>query len=194
VSITKCMSVASDAGLFSIGWLTLLSFCSISFDSSALNLPPLRERNDDIPILAKHFIDAYSSQNLQIEDEFFVALSYYYWRGNIRELRNVIERAIVLLDGQQKLSLAQLPEKIVKAYTYKRMKGKLSFIKDKKASNNLMKLGEEIIIETVLVEENYNLSRAAVRLGISRPTLSSKLNSSEKLKKKVSGVSGGRGC
>jgi transcriptional regulator with PAS, ATPase and Fis domain len=151
-----------------------------------LNLPPLRERNDDIPILAKHFIDAYSSQNLQIEDEFFVALSYYYWRGNIRELRNVIERAIVLLDGQQKLSLAQLPEKIVKAYTYKRMKGKLSFIKDKKDCNNLMKLGEEIIIETVLIEENGNLSRTAERLGISRPTLTSKINASEELRNKFS--------
>ncbi|TEB17883.1 Limonene hydroxylase [Pelotomaculum sp. FP] len=153
-----------------------------------LNLPALRERKDDIPELAKYFIDLYSKEyglkNLQVDDDFFTALSCYYWRGNIRELRNVIERSIILLDDGKKLSLNQLPEKIVKAYSYKDLQDKLRSIQDKK-SNNLMKLGEEIIIEIVLNEENGNLSRAANRLGISRPTLCNKINSNEKLKNTV---------
>jgi transcriptional regulator with PAS, ATPase and Fis domain len=154
-----------------------------------LKLPALRERKDDIPILAKYFIDMYSKEygykKLKVEDEFYEALSYYFWRGNIRELRNIIERTIILLDDEQSLSLHQLPEKIVKAYKYKDLKNKLNLIKDEK-SNNLMKLGEEIIIETVLNVENGNLSRTANRLGISRPTLCSKINCNQKLKRKVS--------
>ncbi|MDD4238757.1 MAG: sigma 54-interacting transcriptional regulator [Desulfotomaculaceae bacterium] len=155
-----------------------------------LKLPALRERNSDIPILAKHFIDViskeYNLQEIKAEKEFFEALSHYSWRGNIRELRNVIERAIVLLCGREKISLSDLPEKIVKAYNYKSLKTKVILIKEtKNSSSSLMKMSEEIIIEILLREENGNLSRVAERLGICRSTLYNRINSSEKLKKNL---------
>ncbi|HBC91944.1 MAG TPA: sigma-54-dependent Fis family transcriptional regulator [Pelotomaculum sp.] len=155
-----------------------------------LKLPALRERVDDIPILAKYFVNMFCKEcNVkiaEIDKEFFEALSCYSWRGNIRELRNVIERAIVLLCDRKKISLSDLPEKIVKAYNYKNLKTKVSLIKEtKKPSSSLMKMSEEIVIEILLREENGNLSRVAERLGISRTTLYNRINSSENLKKSL---------
>jgi len=155
-----------------------------------LKLPALRERADDIPILTKHFIEMFREENnlkvVEIEKDFLEALSCYSWRGNIRELRNVIERAIILLCNRQKISLCDLPEKIVNAYNYKSLKSKVN-IKDMKNSSSgcLMKMSEEIVIEILLCEENGNLSKVAERLGISRSTLYNRINSSEKLKKNV---------
>jgi len=65
-------------------------------------LPPLRERNGDIEILAKHFIKIYAAKVKRkvpdVEERFFKILSQHKWNGNIRELKNVIERVIILMD------------------------------------------------------------------------------------------------
>jgi len=65
-----------------------------------VNLPPLRERPDDIPLLAQHFLDKYGDENrrddLFIEEEALSLLRSYQWPGNVRELENAIERAVVL--------------------------------------------------------------------------------------------------
>jgi DNA-binding NtrC family response regulator len=65
-----------------------------------IELPPLRERKDDIPLLVKHFIDLYSQENKKeiegITDDVIEILGDYDWPGNVRELENLIERAIVL--------------------------------------------------------------------------------------------------
>ena len=65
-----------------------------------IELPPLRERKDDIPLLVKHFIDVYSRENSKeiegISDDVLEILEGYGWPGNVRELENLIERAIVL--------------------------------------------------------------------------------------------------
>jgi len=65
-----------------------------------IELPPLRERKDDIPLLVKHFIDVYSRENKKeiegISDDVLEILEGYDWPGNVRELENLIERAIVL--------------------------------------------------------------------------------------------------
>jgi DNA-binding NtrC family response regulator len=130
-------------------------------------------------MLSKEF----NLKKLKVEEDYFEALSHYSWRGNIRELRNVIEGTIVLLRDKEKLSLYDLPEKIVKAYNYKSLKNKLRLVKDtKNDSSSLMKMSEEIVIEMLLHEENGNLSRVADRLGISRTTLYNKINGNEKLK------------
>lgn len=154
-----------------------------------LNLPALRERKDDIPILAKYYIDKFSDdldlKEIKVEEEFYEALSHYYWRGNIRELKNVIERTMVLLGKETKLTQNYLPEKIIKAYNYKHLKNKIGLIK-KDNTSNLIKMSEEIIIEKLLFEENGNLSRIAERMGISRPTLNQKINCNEKLRIRIS--------
>jgi transcriptional regulator with PAS, ATPase and Fis domain len=65
-----------------------------------IELPPLRERKEDIPLLVKHFLDIYSKENkkeiLGISDEVMEVFANYAWPGNIRELENLIERAVVL--------------------------------------------------------------------------------------------------
>jgi two-component system response regulator HydG len=78
-----------------------------------LKLPPLRERRDDIPLLAGHFISRYSLKNARpikgITDQALLALSAYRWPGNIRELSNTIERAVVLCRSDQ-VGVEDLPQ------------------------------------------------------------------------------------
>lgn len=151
-----------------------------------IELPALRERVDDIHVLSRYFInkfcEKYGLHSIKIHDKFLEALSYYYWRGNIRELENVIERAIVLLGDFAELTVEHLPNKIVKAYIYKSTKARLNYNdKINNSKKNLLKIGEEIIIESVLRETNCSLSKASKILGISRKTLYNKINESERL-------------
>jgi DNA-binding NtrC family response regulator len=63
-------------------------------------LPPLRERREDIPLLARHFLEAYRAKlkrpMLELSAESMTRLTGYSWPGNVRELQNVIERAVIL--------------------------------------------------------------------------------------------------
>jgi transcriptional regulator with PAS, ATPase and Fis domain len=65
-----------------------------------IELPPLRERKDDIPLLVKHFIDIYGRENEKeiegVTDDVLEILQGHHWPGNVRELENLIERAVVL--------------------------------------------------------------------------------------------------
>ncbi|MBM3777350.1 MAG: sigma-54-dependent Fis family transcriptional regulator [Acidimicrobiia bacterium] len=78
-------------------------------------LPPLRERKDDIPLLAQHFIEKYGAENnrgtLELEPEALDLLMAYDWPGNVRELENVIERAVVLASGPR-IGPALVPEHV----------------------------------------------------------------------------------
>jgi len=69
-----------------------------------IKMPPLRERKDDMPLLIKHYIDVFAKETgktiKDIDYEAMQALLAYDWPGNIRELRNTIERAVVLVDGE----------------------------------------------------------------------------------------------
>ena len=80
-----------------------------------IELPPLRERREDIPLLATHFLRQYSEEN-QREVEGFSsqvmdALSDYHWPGNVRELENAIERAVVLCRGDS-IEIDELPQAV----------------------------------------------------------------------------------
>lgn len=80
-----------------------------------LKLPPLRERGDDIKILAEHFLKKFSNEMDKpaktIDEEAMKVLKNYYWPGNIRELQNIIERAVLLCDSTC-IELKHLPEEI----------------------------------------------------------------------------------
>lgn len=69
-----------------------------------LTLPPLRERPEDIPLLAEHYLNFFRSrqgrQRLAFSDEVHAAMQRHSWPGNLRELRNVVERAVILAPGQ----------------------------------------------------------------------------------------------
>jgi two-component system NtrC family response regulator len=84
-------------------------------------LPPLRERREDIPLLVEHFLqksaEKYAVRQLVPEREVFNAFYNYPWMGNVRELENVIERMVVLSDGE-KLTAADLPENIREPQNY----------------------------------------------------------------------------
>lgn len=73
-----------------------------------LKLPPLRERREDIPLLAEHFLKKFGSA-LEISTAAMNALKMFGWKGNVRELENVIERAILLARGEP-IQLYHLPE------------------------------------------------------------------------------------
>jgi transcriptional regulator with PAS, ATPase and Fis domain len=83
-------------------------------------LPPLRERKEDIPLLAQHFLDKYGEENakrdMELTAEAFDLLSEYDWPGNVRELERVIERAVVLA-GSDSLELDDLPPALLGGYS-----------------------------------------------------------------------------
>jgi DNA-binding NtrC family response regulator len=81
----------------------------------AIELPPLRERRDDIPILARHFLAKYGEENhkgdLDLSPEALDVLMEYHWPGNVRELENVIERAAVLT-SEHRIGLDLIPDHV----------------------------------------------------------------------------------
>src|SRR6202142_537192 len=91
-----------------------------------IHLPPLRERREDIPILARAFLDRYSkSMNKPIEgidSEAVRRLEVYDWPGNVRELENTLERAVALETSKQ-ISLESIPERITSFYQEFRSNG-----------------------------------------------------------------------
>ncbi len=144
-----------------------------------LKLPPLRERTEDIEILLNHFIEEYCQRSNyctgKYSKEFLEALKKYYWRGNVREFKNVIQRAVVLAGDKGDLDIEHLPENIRSAYVYKNTKEKLSGIVGEKKYSNALKIGEEIIIKDVLETTDYNINQSAKLLGITRSTLYKKI-------------------
>ena len=80
-----------------------------------IQLPPLRERRDDIPILVQHFLAKYGAENrkgdLELLPDALEALTAYDWPGNVRELENVVERAVVLTPGPR-IGLDLIPEHV----------------------------------------------------------------------------------
>ena len=78
-----------------------------------IHLPPLRERRDDIPVLAKHFLDKFSPGNqMQISQSGMRLLMAFQWPGNVRQLENAIERAVTLSSGRKEIDVADLPPEI----------------------------------------------------------------------------------
>jgi NtrC-family two-component system response regulator AlgB len=77
-----------------------------------LTIPPLRERMEDIPLLVTHFLRKFGSQS-ELTKEAFAALKKYAWKGNVRELENVIERAVLLARGEE-IQLHHLPDQFLR--------------------------------------------------------------------------------
>jgi DNA-binding NtrC family response regulator len=134
----------------------------------SITLPPLRERREDVPLLARYFVEKYSRElgvlPRTLSDEALQALINYEWRGNIRELQNAIERAVALSDGH--IEVAHLPQKIQAAPLA---------IRDLNGQTlTLDELERRYILET-LARENDDKARTAELLGIDLSTLYRKL-------------------
>ncbi len=134
-------------------------------------LPPLRERREDIPLLAEHFLrsigERVARRVLQIAPAALEVLCRYRWPGNVRELRNVIERALVLGDGPV-LELDDLPPELLHAAPPSPQAD------PNVAVRPLAELEREAIV-AALSATSGNKARAAALLGIDRTTLYRKL-------------------
>jgi two-component system response regulator AtoC len=139
-----------------------------------LQLPPLRERKEDIPLLVDHFIHKYNEQHglgtEGIAEDALAWLLEYSWPGNVRELENTIERAMILTQGK-KIKADSLPSEILgDRPPWKRDLWAEEF-SIKKASRIL----EEELIRKALKRTKGNRSQAAKVLEISHPSLLSKI-------------------
>ena len=139
----------------------------------SIDLPPLRERKEDIPLLAQYFLKKHRAANRRVEGiskKALDQLTSYPWPGNVRELENTMERTIILakrpLIEEEDLSL---PSRNTASL------GKLDFSLGSKSLREI----EKTVLATVLEETDWNLSRAAQILEISRTTLYSKIKKHE---------------
>lgn len=130
-----------------------------------ITLPPLRKRREDIPLLAQHFLKRYSRLNQKTISGFdSAAMSYLMnapWKGNVRELENTVERAVVLCRSETITPLELMP------VTKKVRAGKFEF------GDALVPLEEveRLYVERVLEAVGGNIERAARILGVSSRTL-----------------------
>ncbi len=126
-----------------------------------IEVPPLRERKEDIPFLINHFLKKYNliykKEIKKIEKDALEVLMAYQWPGNIRELENVIEYAVIRTKSEESLTLCSLPEFIFEGMT--------TCIKKQNQNISPARLLQ-------LLEENrWNKSKVARLLGINRTTL-----------------------
>jgi DNA-binding NtrC family response regulator len=165
-----------------------------------VQIPPLRQRREDIPALVAHFLNHYSAINdryvVHIQREAMQALQDYHWPGNVRELQNYVERAVVLAESDE-LTIDQLPDYVVgqgtpgskpPAYASHRpldLSGLTTEVvaegirsappeADDLHQRVVDRVEKELIIQ-VLTLCNQVQTKTALRLGINRNTLHKKL-------------------
>ena len=142
-----------------------------------IQIPPLRDRRSDIPLLIQHFIGTISaSKGKKIEGitkEVVQALMGYDWPGNVRELENIIERMIILTDGKQ-LTLQDLPEKIIQKHPAGNLNN-TTIPDDGFSLNNAINEYEKILIIRALEKADWVKNRAAKLLKMNRTTLVEKI-------------------
>jgi DNA-binding NtrC family response regulator len=141
----------------------------------SIEIPPLRERKQDVPLLVDDFIKKHSRHIRKkiegVSSQAMETLMAYSWPGNIRELENVIERAIILTKGP-----AIVPEDLPDSLNHRKEKEALL------EGNNLLKLKEALkdpekeLILKALESVNWNRNEAAKILGINRTTLYKKMH------------------
>ncbi|MDT8342633.1 MAG: sigma-54 dependent transcriptional regulator [Longimicrobiales bacterium] len=138
----------------------------------ALHLPPLRERREDVPVLADHFLTRLGARLEggvpDLSEEAMEALRAYDWPGNVRELENALERAAVVARGGV-IDAGHLPERVRERPTPR-------VVAETPHTNPTMELVERAYIAWVLRSEGGNKTRAAEVLGIDPSTLYRKLN------------------
>lgn len=133
-----------------------------------INVPPLRERREDIPLLIGNFLKEFNKEHKKhiknVQTEALQKMIDYSWPGNIRELRNLIE-SIVILSKKEEITVNDLPDYIREGFTPNMILRDAGKIED----------AEKALIAGTLRKTDNNKTQAAQRLGISRRTLHRKL-------------------
>ena len=136
-------------------------------------VPALRERIEDIPVLAEYFVSVYCAANglpaKAIADDALLALKRYPWPGNVRELENAIQRLVVMTDGN-KISLSDLPTEIMAAGT-RDSKGRLRLPSDGINLDKEIAEYERRWLQEALQQAKQSKSEAARLLGVDRNRL-----------------------
>ena len=134
-----------------------------------IHVPPLRERKEDLPLLISHYLEEFNKENSKnikgLDKKAKTAVYNYNWPGNIRELRNCIESAVVLCSDDE-ISLLDLPPNVSKSATDDYISMPLGITIDE---------AEKLIIQATLSKYQNNKSKTADVLGIGRKTLLRKL-------------------
>lgn len=135
-----------------------------------IHLPPLRERAEDIPLLVMHFLQKFNpSQEQFMSPEAMGLLTSYEWPGNIRELQNVIERAVILSQGHE-IKAHHLPKEIQKTDTGKSEASQGLIINFPDQGISFDEVEKELILKA-LEKSGGNQTKAAQLLGITRSAL-----------------------
>jgi DNA-binding NtrC family response regulator len=150
-----------------------------------LTIPPLRERGNDVLLLAEHFLGKFAREfgksNVQLSEDAKNRILEYRWPGNVRELQNAIERAVILSDGSvisaeilqlqaqppepQALPAGMLPPEFSWEGTFEEVIARA------------VQATERVLLENTMRDCRWNKTRAAEKLGISPKTLAAKLKS-----------------
>jgi DNA-binding NtrC family response regulator len=139
-----------------------------------VHLPPLKERKDDLPLLAQHLVTQLAEKHERparfLSPGAISALQFHAWPGNVRELRNVIERAVIICSGEQieRHHFAPYP---IDQRERLRDEDTISF----PVGTPIEEVERQMIMRTLQKTKN-NKTRAAVLLGFSLKTLHNKLN------------------
>jgi len=138
----------------------------------SLEVPPLRERGDDVALLADFFLKKYTAKNHKLIKGFtpraLDLLMRYEWPGNVRELENIVERAVIMARGEM-ITPFEFPENL-KELDLELKEARINIA----AGRSLKEVEKEMILRT-LEETGGNRTHAANILGISRRTLQLKL-------------------
>ena len=140
-----------------------------------MDVPPLRERREDVPLLVEHYLERYAREygrpRRKAEPETMHLLAAYAWPGNVRELRNIVERLAILAPGES-IAVADLPDRLVAGG------GDAGVSFEASAESSLQTARREFerrLIAERLEEAGGNITRAAESLGIERSNLYRKM-------------------
>ena len=140
-----------------------------------IELPSLKERKSDIPLLAVHFLDKYNKKIDKkvsgITEEAMKYLSNYDWPGNIRQLENELERAVTLADNESYIKSSDLSEEIFK---FQNITETIQMLENNSLKDAVEKLEKQMIIQ-ILDETGWNQTQTAKKLGLSRQGLIKKI-------------------
>ena len=144
----------------------------------SINLPPLRERRRDIPLLAEHFVRHFSQENdrpdCHLDPSTLQLLMECDWPGNVRELENAMERAVVLAPDEGRITQELLPGELLDSRPMMGH-GSLSSIENGATLKDLVVEYEKKLIMTALQEADWSQKKAASLLRMNRSTLNEKL-------------------
>ncbi|WP_339807278.1 sigma 54-interacting transcriptional regulator [uncultured Marinobacter sp.] len=162
-----------------------------------VRIPPLRERVEDLPLLARHFLEKfhaeYDKRTLGLSDKALELCLSYHWPGNIRELENVIERGVILTDNNESISQDALfvTPPALETQSVEHIDNKGNMVSGQPGggpenwSEHILQSGisldevEETLMKQAMEQAGQNVSKAARILGLTRPALAYRLKKSD---------------